>query len=143
MTSIGRREEVQKDAFQILNKSRITRRDSREDTGHSLAPAMKRSGTELSARHLKDTRIPSAQRWWDVSKETGHPVSKSISALGRGILKRVGGRDTIHFNADSSNTELLSRTNHSNKSAQYLRISLKLVHRVRSTDSESKRVDCG
>ena len=41
-------------------------------------------------------------------KETGHPVSKSISALGRGILKRVGGRDTTHFNADSSNTELLS-----------------------------------
>ena len=67
--SIGRREEVQKDAFQIRNKSRITRRDSREDTRHSLAPAMRRSGTELSARHLKDTRIPSPQRCWDVSKK--------------------------------------------------------------------------
>ena len=63
------KEAIQKDAFQILNTSRITRRDSREDTGHSLAPAMKRSGTELSTKHLKDTRIPSPQRWWDVSKK--------------------------------------------------------------------------
>ena len=40
-------------------------------------------------------------------KETNHPVFKSISALSRGTLKRQGGRDTIHFNADSSNTQLL------------------------------------
>ena len=45
--------------------------------------------------------------------ETGHPVFKGISALSRGILKRKGGRCTIHFNADSSNTELLFRTIHS------------------------------
>ena len=46
-------------------------------------------------------------------KETGHPVFKSISALRRGIPTRKGGRDTIHLNADSSNTELLIRTIHS------------------------------
>ena len=46
-------------------------------------------------------------------KETGHPVFKSIRVLSREILKRKGGRDTIHFNADSSNTELLLRTIHS------------------------------
>ena len=45
--------------------------------------------------------------------ETGHPVFKGISALSRGILKWKGGRCTIHFNADSSNTELLFRTIHS------------------------------
>ena len=44
--------------------------------------------------------------------ETGHPVFKGISALSRGILKRKQNRDTIHFNADSSNTELLFRTVH-------------------------------
>ena len=43
-------------------------------------------------------------------KETGYPVFKGISALSREILKRKGGRCTIHFNADSSNTELLFRT---------------------------------
>ena len=45
--------------------------------------------------------------------ETGHPIFKGISALSRGILKRKQKRDTIHFNADSSNTELLFRTIHS------------------------------
>ena len=47
-------------------------------------------------------------------KDTGHPVFfKSTSALSRGILKKKSGRDTIHFNADASNTELLIRIIHS------------------------------
>ena len=46
-------------------------------------------------------------------KDTGHPVFKSISALSRGILKKKSNRDTIHFNADASTTELLFRIIHS------------------------------
>ena len=47
-------------------------------------------------------------------KETNHPAFKSISALSRGIfLKRTNNRDTLHFDADASNTELLFRTIHS------------------------------
>ena len=46
-------------------------------------------------------------------EDTGHPVFKSISALSRGILKKKNGRDAIHVNADSSNTELLFRIIHS------------------------------
>ena len=43
-------------------------------------------------------------------KDAGHPVFKSISATSRGILKKKKtGRDTFHFNADASNTELLFR----------------------------------
>ena len=45
-------------------------------------------------------------------KETRHPIFKSISALSRGILKRKKNRNTIHFNADASNTEFLFRTIH-------------------------------
>ena len=59
-------------------------------------------------------------------KETGHQLFKSIGALSREILKGKGGRDTTHFDAESQNTELLFRTIHSG-----------------STDSESKRIDCG
>ena len=66
---------------------------------------------------LPDTR----ERKWDSFaaqmverfKDTGHPVLKSISALSRGILKRKNNRDTIHFNADASNTDLLFRIIHS------------------------------
>ena len=46
-------------------------------------------------------------------KDTGHPVFKSISALSRGILKQKNRRETIHFNADASNNELLYRAIHS------------------------------
>ena len=46
-------------------------------------------------------------------KDTGHPEFKSINALSRGILKKKNNRDTIHFNADASNKELLFRIIHS------------------------------
>ena len=46
-------------------------------------------------------------------QESGHPVFKSISALGRGTRKRKNNRGTIHFTAGASNTELLYRTIHS------------------------------
>ena len=42
-------------------------------------------------------------------KETGHPVFTGASALSRGILRKLKGNETIHFNADASNTELLFR----------------------------------
>ena len=44
--------------------------------------------------------------------------------LSCGILKKKINRDTVHFNADASNTEFLS-LNH--ESAQYLRSSFELV----------------
>ena len=53
LTLIGPREEIQKYVFLIPNMSSITRRDSREDIGHSSARETKRS-TELSATHLKE-----------------------------------------------------------------------------------------
>ena len=46
-------------------------------------------------------------------KETSHPVFTSASALSRGILRILKGKETIHFNADASNTELLFRIIHS------------------------------
>ena len=91
--------------FRIQRKSRITRRDSGKDTGHSLVQ-------DLTVERFKDA---------------SHPVFKSISALSRGILKKKNGRDTIHFNADAYNTKLLFRIIHSVKSAQYLRCSFDLV----------------
>ena len=68
MTSSGQREEIQKTHFKIPKKSRITRRGSREDTGHSEAQVLKKTGTELSTTHLKGNGTPSPPRWWDISK---------------------------------------------------------------------------
>ena len=52
-------------------------------------------------------------------KDTGHPVFKSISALSRGTLKKKNNRDTVHFNADASNTEFLFLNHSFCESAQY------------------------
>ena len=64
---------------------------------------------ELSATHLKENGIPSPHKMMERFKETNHPVFKSISALSRGILKRKNNRDTIHFNADASNSPWMDR----------------------------------
>ena len=65
---------------------------------------------ELFFRHLKENgTLQPLKRF----KDTGHPVLKRISALSRGIQKKKHDRDTIHFHADASNTELLFRIIHS------------------------------
>ena len=54
MTLTGKRKVIQKFVFRIPNKSRITRRVSREDTGHSSAKVMKKNGTECTPTNLKE-----------------------------------------------------------------------------------------
>ena len=93
MTSNGQRE-VQRNVFRIPNESRITRRDSRKDTGHSSALETTRNGVELSVFRLKEHEILPPHRWCGRFKETGHPVLKSISALSRGMLKKKKARIT-------------------------------------------------
>ena len=46
-------------------------------------------------------------------KDTDHPVFTGDSALSRGTPRRLKGKETIHLNADSSNTEPLFRIIHS------------------------------
>ena len=60
-------------------------------------------------------------------EETGHPIFKGISALRRGNLKRKQYKDTMLFNVDSSNTELLFRIIHSASQLSILKQTLKEV----------------
>ena len=46
-------------------------------------------------------------------EETEHPVFKGISALNRGIMRKKKSKDTIHYNGESSNVEMLYRIIHS------------------------------
>ena len=44
-------------------------------------------------------------------RESGHPVFRATSPLGRGFLKsKKGGKISIHYNGDSTTAELLFRT---------------------------------
>ena len=49
----------------------------------------------------------------DDFERSGHPAFKGICPLGREILKKKKGKDTIHFNGEQSNIDLLFRTVHS------------------------------
>ena len=46
-------------------------------------------------------------------ENSGHPVFQGVSPLGRGILKTKNIRDTIHFNGEYCNIDLLHWTVHS------------------------------
>ena len=112
--SNGQREEIQNNVFQILNKLRTTRRNSRRHWTF-LGPGSEKKWYGTLSEKLEGKLDSTATRLVKRFKESGHPVFKSISALSRGILKRKFNRDTIHFTADASNTELFFRTIHSAK----------------------------
>ena len=71
-------------------------------------------GTEMKCYGAREYRLEGK---WDCIaakmvqnfKETKHPVLTSISALNRGILRMIKGKSSIHFNAESTNSELLFR----------------------------------
>ena len=113
-TFIGQEKGMMEFAFRIQNKSRNTRRDSRRDTGRSSVLETKRSGMELFLIliHLK-MRFYSHSNWWNDSKIQVIQYSRVSLLLSRGILEKKNGRDTIHFNADASNTEFLFQIVHS------------------------------
>ena len=72
-------------------------------------------------------------------KNTSRPIFKSISALSRGILKRENGRDTIHFNADASNTELLFRIIHSENQLSIYEAITNWCEQFRMTEEEREK----
>ena len=84
---------------------------------------LKRSGMEV-LRHASKL----VQRF----EETGHLVSTEFQCLESWDPEKVKkGEETIHFNGDSTNTELLFQTIRFCKSAQYLRSSGELVSTIR------------
>ena len=71
-------------------------------------------GTEMKSYGTRDFRPDG--KWNSIEakmvqnfKETMHRVLTSISALNRGILRMIKGKSSIHFNAESTNSELLFR----------------------------------
>ena len=93
-------------------KSRCSRRDSRRDIGRSSS--WKRKEEEGGGNYKPEGKWNSiASKLVQRFKETGHQIFTSASALSRGILRKLKGKETIHFNADTSNTELLFRIIHS------------------------------
>ena len=108
MTLNGQREEIQNNVCQIPNKSRITRRDSRDPRSWRRKEVVWNSQLytwrKMGFRSHTDGGTMQRNRSLSIS---------TASVLWVVDLKRKSNRDTIHFNADAANTELLFRTIHS------------------------------
>ena len=72
---------------------------------------------------------------------TGHLVFKSTSALSRGILKRKKGFETVHFSGDSSNTEFLFPSIHSENQLSTHGAAAKRCQQFGLTEEEKGRDD--
>ena len=107
--SQGIREEI---LAGTLNVSRSWRR--KEAVWNSSLHTWRKMGFHSHSNGGNDSKIQNQFSW-------------GIGALSRGILVKKKGRDTIHLNADASNTELLFRIISFCKSGQYLRSSFELV----------------
>ena len=83
-----------------------------KDIGHFWVQGRKTVVWKFLLRSKKGEWDSTTSKMVQRFKETRHLVVKSISALCRGILKQKKGKNTIHFNGDSTNTELLSQTMH-------------------------------
>ena len=113
-------------------------RNSQELREEILAGALAFLGLVSEKQWYENQSYPREGKWQatvgqmvDRFEESGHPVFKSVSPLARGILRRKNNKETIHVNADASNTALKLNDSFS-KSAQYLRSSRRLEERVRS-----------
>ena len=81
------------------------------DTGHSWDLEKKASGIKDMPPTMVASGILVRHKWWKY-KNPGHPVFQEVSPLGHGKLKKKNNRDTIHFNVDYGNIDLLYRTVH-------------------------------
>ena len=77
----------------------------------STSEQVKNYAKRFSRGHWTSLGLGDGKKWYGTSKKAVIQYSRVFDALNRRILKN--NRDTIHFNADASNTELFFRTIHS------------------------------
>ena len=113
-TSIG--QEKRNDGFCITkSEKKVKEYAERFSQGHwtFLCPGDEKKWYGTLPNTPEGKRDSTVTQMVERFKDTCHPVFKSINASSRGILKKNNNRDTIHFNADASNKELLFRIIHS------------------------------
>ena len=114
MISYGQRKEILNKQC-ISNSEEVKNYAKRFSRGHwtFIGPADEENWYGTLKCTLEGKWDSTATQMVERFRESSHPIFKSTSALRRRILKRKNNRDTIHFNADASNTDLLFRTIHS------------------------------
>ena len=98
----------------------------------------KRSGDSHAQKGEWDSR---ANEMVQQFTETGPLGFKSINVLSRGILKQRKGESTIHFNGDSTNTELSLETIHSVNQLSVYGAVANWCHQLGLTEEEKGRAN--
>ena len=75
--------------------------------GISFDLEVKRNGLETQGKWQATANLMLEQ-----FDESGHPLSKSVSPLSRGILRKKKNKETIHFTADALDPDLFYQTTH-------------------------------
>ena len=92
MTQIGQKETLKKHALRIKKKSYCTHRDFRKVTGRLSGLEKKWSVMVQRTTNLGENRNFLASKMVQNFQERKHPVTTSISALNRGILRKIKGK---------------------------------------------------
>ena len=98
---------LKKHALRIQKKSNCTHRDFRKVTGRFIGP-----GEEMKLYGTRDYKPEGkwpflASKMEQNFQETKHPVFTSSSAMNCGTPSKIKGKSSTHFNAESTNSELL------------------------------------
>ena len=112
MILIGREEEIQ-NIFSNSEHVKNFAKKITQGTGHSLDLEAKRSGMENQITLLMENGKTQPTWWWNNSRNLDIQCSKVFLHWLVESWKRRTTGETIHFNAETSNTELLYRTIHS------------------------------
>ena len=97
------------------------------DIGHSWGPEKKASGIKDMQPNMVASGIFVRHKWWKTSRIQDIWYSRSVSPLGRGILKKRNNRETILFNGKYGNINLPVQDCSCREPVLYLRGSLKGV----------------
>ena len=108
-----RRQEIKILELWLQEQWEIILQGSKMDTGHYWEQVKKASGTMIMQPVVKANGFFVLLEWWTISRIRDIQLFKRISPLGRGIRKKKKGKDTIRFNGEYSNIDLLCRTVHS------------------------------
>ena len=99
--------------FQNQKKSRHTRRHSRKDTGRSWVLEMKEVVWKSKVLSWKKAGFNSVSDGTAIQGSKSPSLHKCQSTESWNSVRTLKGKETIHFNADASNTKLLFRIFHS------------------------------
>ena len=105
----GQQETLKKLALRIQREYKLNAQRFPQGHWTFIGPGAEMKSMVQDSTDLKENGNSIAAKLVQNFNETKHPVFTSISALNSAILRMIKGKSSIHFNAESTNSQLLFR----------------------------------